>query len=253
MELNDEVRAYWEKEPCGTGKLVTGTNEPFSLEWFNRIEENRYKQEPIIHSIAQFPRHHGKMILEIGVGSGTDHLQWARSGAICHGVDLTDAAINTTKKRLSLYGFNSELQRHDAEKIPYPDNYFDVVYSWGVIHHSEAPQKIINEILRVLRPGGQFIGMMYGKYSIWSLSLWIKHALLKGKPWLSLDEVIWNHMESIGTKAYRVSELKLLFSNFNFVSAKPVYSLSETMSFLSIFYYICKNQLGAFISIQATK
>jgi 2-polyprenyl-3-methyl-5-hydroxy-6-metoxy-1,4-benzoquinol methylase len=72
---------------------------------------------------------------EVGVGAGTDHLQWARAGALCHGVDLTDAAIETTRARLAHYGFTSELRRVDAETLPFPDDTFDVVWSWGVIHH----------------------------------------------------------------------------------------------------------------------
>jgi 2-polyprenyl-3-methyl-5-hydroxy-6-metoxy-1,4-benzoquinol methylase len=95
MQLNDQVRQYWEKETCGTGKTVTQDTAAQTLEWYESIEEYRYRLEPFIHAVAQFPRHHGKRMLEIGVGAGTDHLQWARAGLECHGVDLTDAAINT--------------------------------------------------------------------------------------------------------------------------------------------------------------
>lgn len=253
MTINDDVRTYWEEKPCGTGKAVVSNSQKYSLEWFERVEENRYKAEPVIHAVAQFSRHHGKKILEIGVGAGTDHLQWARSGAECYGVDLTDSAIEITKRRLELYGFESNLQRFDAEKLPFEDHCFDLVYSWGVIHHSENPQKIIDEARRVLKPGGLFIGMIYGKYSFWSFNLWIRKALLKGKPWLSLSEVIWNHMESTGTKAYNQSELKKLFSEFKEVTAKPVHTLSEIESFFYIFYALFPNQLGVFISIKSVK
>ena len=109
--LNTQVRQYWEAEPCGTGTKIVGEVEIRTREWYERVEEHRYSVEPFIHAVAQFPRHYGKRILEVGVGAGTDHLQWARAGAQCFGVDLTDAAIETTREHLASYGFTSELQR----------------------------------------------------------------------------------------------------------------------------------------------
>lgn len=221
MKLNDAVRAFWEKEPCGTGQTIVGGTTPGTREWYEAVEEYRYQMEPFIHSIAQFTRYHGKKLLEVGVGAGTDHLQWARAGAICHGVDLTAAAIETTRRRLELYGQRSELKHIDAETLPYPDATFDVVYSWGVIHHSECPEAIIAEIHRVLRPGGRFIGMMYGRHSVVTLKLWFRHALLRARPWRSFSDVIWHHMESIGTKAYTRNELARMMSAFRDVELIP--------------------------------
>jgi len=139
MALNDEVRSYWEQEACGTPEIVVGKFEKFSREWFEQVENHRYQVEPFIHSVAQFHRYQSKRILEVGVGAGTDHLQWARAGAECYGVDLTDEAIETTQRRLETYKFHSNLKRINAEVLPFEDNFFDVVYSWGVIHHTEHP------------------------------------------------------------------------------------------------------------------
>ncbi len=133
--LNDKVRAFWERGPVGTDWRITGAAEPRSPAWFQRVEDNRYANEPFIHAVAQFTRHRGKRLLEIGVGAGTDHLQWARAGCFCHGVDLTQAAIETTRAHLALHGFSSELRRIDAEALPFADGSFDLVWSWGVIHH----------------------------------------------------------------------------------------------------------------------
>jgi ubiquinone/menaquinone biosynthesis C-methylase UbiE len=171
MNLNARVRTYWEKEPCGTNRDITDNTEEYSLEWFQRIEDYRYTVEPFILSAAQFARHKGKKILEIGVGAGTDHLQWAKAGLECYGVDITEVAVETTRKHLNLHGFQSNLQRVDAETLPFGDDSFDIVYSWGVIHHSEYPDKIVNEIYRVLRPSGEFIGMMYGRHSLVAFKL----------------------------------------------------------------------------------
>ena len=214
MSLTDEVRAFWEGTPCGTGGAIVGDAAPLTPAWFQRVESHRYALEPFIHAVAQFTRHHGERLLEIGVGAGTDHLQWARAGLHCHGVDLTQAAIETTRAQLALHGFSSELQRLSAESLPFPDASFDLVYSWGVIHHAERPEAIVREIRRVLRPGGQFIGMLYARYSLCALRFWVKHALLGGRPWRSLADVVWEHVESVGTRCYTARELRTLFDGF---------------------------------------
>jgi ubiquinone/menaquinone biosynthesis C-methylase UbiE len=166
VDLNQQVRSYWEQEPCGTAKSITGELEPLTREWFDQIEAHRYAVEPFIHSAAQFTRHHGKTMLEVGVGAGTDHLQWARAGCICHGLDLTEAAIETTRARLAIYGLQSALQRFDAETLPYPDASFDLFYSWGFIHHSEDQGRITGEIDRMLKLGGRLVDMVYGRRSL---------------------------------------------------------------------------------------
>jgi 2-polyprenyl-3-methyl-5-hydroxy-6-metoxy-1,4-benzoquinol methylase len=252
-KLNEKVRSYWEHQPCGTNQSVTGDMQAGSIAWFERIEGYRYSVEPCIHSVAQFTRYHGKKLLEIGVGAGTDHLQWARAGTKCYGVDLTDAAIETTRSHLSLYGFKSDLKRLDAEVLPFAEDSFDLVYSWGVIHHSEHPQLIINEIKRVLKPGGQFVGMMYNRHSFCAYNSWIKHALLKGKPWQSFKDVIWNHMESLGTKAYTALELKLFFSDFSTFSAEPILTVYDTRPWPTWLSRFFPNQWGWFIAVKATK
>jgi ubiquinone/menaquinone biosynthesis C-methylase UbiE len=252
-DLNTEVRQFWENKPCGTDSTIVGDLQDKTAEWFQRIEDYRYEIEPLIHSIAQFTRHHGKTLLEIGVGAGTDHLQWARAGAVCHGVDLTDVAIELTRRHLSLYGFKSQLKRIDAEQLPYADNTFDLVYSWGVIHHSENPSRIVREIRRVLKPGAMSIGMMYGRHSMTAFKYWVKFAALRGKPWRSFSDVIWHHMESIGTKAYTVRELKALFSDFTSFSAKPVITYHDITRWPAWISQFFPDRWGWFIGLKAIK
>jgi ubiquinone/menaquinone biosynthesis C-methylase UbiE len=251
--LNDQVRGFWEAEPCGTGDEIVGSVPPRSREWFERVETHRYAVEPFIHSVAQFTRHHGKRMLEVGVGAGTDHLQWARAGCDCHGVDLTQVAIDTTRARLELYGLGSNLQRLDAETLPFPDDAFDLVYSWGVIHHSEQPGSIVAEIRRVLKPGGLFIGMIYGRRSVLAFKLWVRHALLTGRPWRSASDVIWHHVESIGTKAYTVAEARALFAAFADVEAVPLITTYDAALFPRWLARFFPDDWGWFITIRARK
>jgi ubiquinone/menaquinone biosynthesis C-methylase UbiE len=152
-----------------------------------------------------------------------------------------------------LYGFKSELQQIDAEVLPFPKDSFDVVYSWGVIHHSAHPERIIEEIRRVLKPHGVFLGMMYGRHSLVALKLWLKFALFRGKPWRSLRDVIAHHMESPGTKAYTCRELKRLFSDFSRFEATPIVTCYDCNSLPS---WICQwmpAHFGWFISLKASK
>jgi SAM-dependent methyltransferase len=251
--LNEEVRAFWERGPVGTDARITGAREPRSAEWFARVEENRYAKEPFIHAVAQFTRHRGERLLEIGVGAGTDHLQWARAGCLCHGVDLTEAAIETTRRHLELHGFASDLRRCDAERLPFADGSFDLVWSWGVIHHSERPERILAEIHRVLRPGGVFLGMLYRRRSLAVLAEWVKHGLLAGRPWRSFADVLWHHFESVGTKAYTEAELGRLFAVFaerSFTSYLTPYDAQHWPRWVASWF---PQRWGMFIAVRAVK
>jgi ubiquinone/menaquinone biosynthesis C-methylase UbiE len=250
-KLNERVQEYWEVEPCGSSPDIVGDLTPLTHEWFEVIETHRYNIEPYIHSVAQFTRHRGKRVLEIGVGAGTDHLQWARAGTDLYGVDLTAAGIKTTRARLENYNLTSNLQKVDAEVLPFEDNFFDIVYSWGVIHHSEKPEKIIEEILRVLKKDGQFIGMFYQRPSLVTYKVWVQNALFKAKPWLSLKNVLFNNVESIGTKAYTINEMKKLFEKYSEVEVIPIMTEYDTRKLPNFITKFLPSSLGWFLAIRA--
>lgn len=251
--MNNDVQQFWEQEACGTGNAIVGERDPYTKDWFEQIEQHRYRVEPYIHSIAEFTRHHGKRVLEVGVGAGSDHLQWARAGAECYGVDLTRRAIEITQARFDLYGFKTNLRQIDAEILPFPDDSFDVVYSWGVIHHAEHPEQIVQEVRRVLKPSGLFIGMLYGRHSLVAVKLWVKHALLRGRPWRTLSDVIWHHMESIGTKAYTLSELQTVFREFRSVELTPMQTIYDQSHLPVWLCGLVPSRFGWFIAVRASK
>lgn len=253
MTLTDEVRAFWEGTPCGTGGTIVGDAPPLSPVWFQRIEDYRYSAEPFIHAVAQFTRHRGKKLLEIGVGAGTDHLQWARAGLQCHGVDLTQAAIETTRAHLALHGFSSDLRRLSAESLPFTDASFDLVYSWGVIHHAERPEAVLAEVRRVLRPGGMFVGMLYARRSLCALRFWAKHALLGGRPWRSLADVVWHHVESVGTRSYSRREVAALFGAFKQVSLEKILTPHDTVYLPRWLAALMPDALGWNFAIRAVR
>ena len=209
-ELKAAVRDYWNTHPCGTEKSSAAK---YSRTYYDELEQRRYEREPEIFSFAQFTRSYGQRILEVGVGAGADFLQWVRSGAKAHGVDLTPEAIQHTERRLEAYGLKAEeLRIADCESLPYEENSFDLVYSWGVIHHSPNTEQALRELVRVCRPGGSCKLMVYNRHSLVAFRLWLKYGLLAGKPWRSLSRVVYHHMESIGTKAYTRKEVEAMLS-----------------------------------------
>ena len=108
-----QVQKYWDEQPCDTP-----AGKPFlegSFEFFENIEENRYRDQAFIHSFVQFTRWHGKRVLEVGCGCGTDLLQFARAGAEVYGIDLSQNSVELTKRRLSLYRLQAKVAQGDAE------------------------------------------------------------------------------------------------------------------------------------------
>src|SRR5260370_37108854 len=139
LELKSLVKAHWEQEPCGTRGLISEDR----LEFFRRLEHERYELEPYIPPFAQFELGRGKQVLEIGVGAGTDFVRWVRAGADATGIDLTEHGIALVRERLKLEGLSAKLQVADAETLPFETGSFDIVYSYGVIHHTPNTIKAV--------------------------------------------------------------------------------------------------------------
>lgn len=215
--LKASVGAFWERASCGE-VYADGTTERDRYEAQARA---RYQMEPFIFPFARFAEGAGRDVLEIGVGMGADHLEWAKAGPrSLTGVDLTERAVEHTRRRLSLYGFDANVRTADAERLPFADASFDVVYSWGVLHHTPDTPRAIAEVWRVLRPGGVARVMVYHTHSIVGALLWTRYALLAGRPGRSLADIYAHHLESPGTKAYTPEEARGLFARFSRVTTR---------------------------------
>ncbi len=209
--LKDSVRAHWEAETCGTRGVGDGDRKAF----FDQIERERYEWEPYIKPFARFERGRGKRVLEVGVGAGTDFINWVRSGAVATGVDLTERGVALTRERVALEGYEATVVRADAESLPFESDSFDIVYSYGVLHHSPHTVRAIGEVYRVLKPGGTALIMVYHLESWTALMLWALHSLGRGQPWKGPRQAVYEHLESPGTKVYTVDEARALFGDFS--------------------------------------
>jgi len=207
----DAVRRHWEADPCGS----RGIDDEDRRAFFEQLTRERYEVDAHIPEWARFARGRGKELLEIGVGAGTDFQQWVEHGAKATGVDLTEAGIGLTKERLSLFELDAKVRQADAENLPFDDASFDVVYSYGVLHHTPDTRRAISEVHRVLRPGGTALIMIYRVPSWTGFNLWGLHCLAKGRPWVTPRQAIYDHLESPGTKAYTDDEARELMSAFS--------------------------------------
>lgn len=209
LSLKDAVADFWQREACG--ERYGGDQQTV-----------RYELEPEILRVANFPSGSGQRVLEIGVGMGADLVRWAREGATVVGVDLTQRAVDLTRARLANEGLSGVVEVADAEDLPYPDGAFDIVWSWGVLHHTPRADEALLEATRVLKPGGRYLVMVYHRHSWLALAAWTRFALLKGLPLRSLSKAI-SHIESPGTRAYTASEAtKLLVGRLDPLTVRPV-------------------------------
>lgn len=213
-----QTQANWTNAPCGSNY----SNHEFgTLAYFEDIEKHRYSSHPwLLNRINSFNLE-GKKVLEIGYGMGTDHLSLARRGGIMNGIDITAGNKEITGRRFELYGQKSNLVVDDAEIMPFPDNSFDFVYSFGVIHHAPDTERIVREIHRVLKPGGRCWIAVYNKSSVyfwWSLFL-VNYVLKGGFRKRTLQQQVSlleypNDNENLVVRLYTPPEFEGLFSGF---------------------------------------
>jgi ubiquinone/menaquinone biosynthesis C-methylase UbiE len=161
-DLKERVREFWQQHPCGTKFSDAAMG---SSEFFERVEAHRYEKEWHIPAAANFAGTRGLKVLEIGCGLGTDGAQFAKAGADYTGIDLTEAAVDLARRRFTVSGLPGDFRVSDAEKLDFPGESFDLVYSHGVLHHTPDIEAAIGEIYRVLRPGGRAVIMLYHRGS----------------------------------------------------------------------------------------
>lgn len=159
-----EVEEYWNRRPCNIrhSRLEVGTRDHF-----DEVESRKYFVEPHIPKFAQFEKWKSKKVLEIGCGIGTDGINFARAGAFYTGIELSKESLEITKKRFEVFGLNANLMLGNAEEVFELLNgkEFDLIYSFGVLHHTPSIELALAQIARLMSNRTKLKIMVYAKHS----------------------------------------------------------------------------------------
>lgn len=212
----EDVREFWNRNVCQTEFIQN--DERGTLKFFEEAEKVRYKYHfylTELHDWISQQKPNGKL-LEVGCGMGTDLLQLARRDLDVTGIDLTEEGIKLANKRFKLYEMSGTLKIEDAENLSFENNTFDLVYSFGVLHHTPDTQKSIDEVHRVLKDDGKAIIMLYHKRSF----NYIIHRMLNAP-----FDGNWKDRCPI-EHAYTKKQINKMFSEFSEVQLETEYFMT---------------------------
>lgn len=214
-------KMWWETQPMRYDQREKITAEPGSLDYFREIDSRFFEavksfmpwRKRPFDSLIDFESLKQKEVLEIGVGHGS-HAELIQPHCKSFtGIDLTKTACRMTRRRFELVNLKANILQMDAERMSFPDQSFDFIWSWGVIHHSSDTSQIIHEMNRVLRPNGEAVVMVYHR-SFWKYYVegGLVRGLLQGKLFQhsSIDEIVQEASDGAIARYYTPKEwLKL--------------------------------------------
>lgn len=188
------VRDYWNSRPCN----IRHSQAPVgSKEYFDQVEARKYFVEYHIPGFAEFARWRGKKVLEIGCGIGTDTINFARHGAQVTTVDLSDKSMDLARTRAAVFGVQDQIRfcPGNAEELTtfVPVESYDLIYSFGVIHHTPHPGAILDQLRQYARPGTSIKIMVYHRRSYKVGSILLTEG--KGQFW-KLPELVAKNSEA---------------------------------------------------------
>lgn len=211
--LSSTIKEFWEGHPL----CVSGIEaEPGSPEFFTSYDALRLQNESHefamqLHEYSQF---HGKRVLEVGCGNAYTLAKYAEHGALVSGLDLTEKAIDISRRRFAINGLEGDFRVGNAEQLPYPDDTFDCICSMGVLHHVSNTPKAVGEIYRCLKPGGRLIVMFYHRNSL-LFRVWMP---VQARRYGKSIQLLVNEVDGIDNPkgdVYSKGELKRLLHAFN--------------------------------------
>jgi len=166
-----QIEEFWDNNLCGESFV----NAPYlSKEFFDIYTSFRYRKTHHIPEYIDWDSARNKDVLEIGLGIGADATQWASHARSYTGVDLTEESIKAVQMHFGFKRLQGNIMQGNVEKLNLPSNSFDIVYSFGVLHHTNDITAAFKEINRVLNNKGEFILMLYARESF---NYWIRIQL----------------------------------------------------------------------------
>ena len=198
QNLLTQIAAYWDER---IHDLAITTHPVGTPGFFKELDAYRYEKLNYLPRLVDFSSSKGKSLLEVGCGAGIDLVRFARAGARVTGIDLSATALDLASRNMEQNGLNADLQKMNGECMNFADNTFDVVYAHGVLQYTADTQKMVAEIHRVLKPGGQAIMMVYNRISWLNL---LHHA----------TKVPLEHEDAPVLKKFSINELKQLLQPF---------------------------------------
>lgn len=216
--------SWWQSHPMRYDWKESICQEEFSTPFYREIDRRFFENtQEYLNSVTSLPFSEfinfaslgQKDILEIGVGNGSCAQLFATHAKSFIGIDLTDYAVKSTSARFALFNVGGKIFKMDAEQLQFPNNSFDFIWSWGVIHHSSNTKQILDEIYRVLRPGGSAVIMVYhrGWWNYYMMG--ILEGIVSGTLWKerSLVRAIQLHTDGAIARYYSVGDWKRLVGN----------------------------------------
>lgn len=159
-----EVRKFWDDRPCN---VRHSSKEVGTKEYFDEVETKKFFVEPHILDFTEFSKLEGKKVLEIGCGLATVGANFAINGAEYTGIELSESSLELAKKRFEVLEQKGSFYSGNAEELSsfVPVETYDLIYSFGVIHHSPHPEKIVSEIKKYMDENSTLKIMLYAKDS----------------------------------------------------------------------------------------
>ncbi|MCB0195119.1 MAG: class I SAM-dependent methyltransferase [Anaerolineae bacterium] len=203
--LLEKIRLYWNAH---IHDLEIATQPIGSAGFFKELDAYRFDKLRYLPQVVNFAGYKNQNLLEVGCGVGIDLVRFAEGGAKVTGIDLAEVSVDLAKKNFEQNELPANLLVMSGENLQFKDNSFDVVYAHGVLQYTANAQQMVNELHRVLKPGGQAIMMVYNRIS------WL-NGLSK------LMKVDLEHEDAPVLKKYSISEFKGLLKPFNHVQIVP--------------------------------
>jgi len=218
----EKIKGFWDRRPCNIrhSEAKVGTKK-----YFDQVEERKYFVEPHIPDFARFSKWKGKKVLEIGCGIGTDTINFARAGAKVTAIEISQKSLDLAKKRAKIFGLQNKIKFYlaNAEELSkiVPIEPYEFIYSFGVIHHTPHPEKVIKEVKKYCNQNTTVKIMIYYRYA-WKV-LWILLKFGESAFW-NLDRLIAKHSEAATgspvTYVYSKDQARKLLKGFKILDMR---------------------------------